>query len=78
MNVNTAVPWSVAVTGAVIALVVGMVPIVTGGTGFALLKTANGPNPEAVTVTKVPIGPEVGERVTVGVLRVQVAVPVLP
>jgi len=77
VNVNTAVPWSLIVTGPpFIPLLV--VPIITGLIVFALLRTPNGPCPEIVAVTTVPIGPEVGERVTVGVLKVQVAVPVLP
>jgi len=72
---NTDVPCSVTagVPGirVVTLVVVGAVPKVTP------LKVAVGPNPAAVTVTYVPTGPEVGESVTVGVVRAKVVVPVL-
>jgi hypothetical protein len=37
-----------------------------------------GPKPVAVTVTSVPVGPEVGDRVTVGVLSAKLVVATLP
>jgi hypothetical protein len=43
-----------------------------------LLIVEVGPNPVRVAVTSVPAGPETGDRVTFGTVRVKYAVPVLP
>jgi len=75
VNRNAEVPCSVTegVPGVVVAeVVVARLPIAT------LLMLAVGPKPVTVAVTTVPIGPEVGESVTTGVLSAYVVVAVLP
>jgi len=76
VNTNTEVPCSVT-TGAAgfkLATLAGLavLPMVT------VLMLWAGANPVTVAVTTVPNGPEVGESVTVGVVRVKAAVATLP
>lgn len=76
VNMNAVVPCSVTpgVAGTSGARV-------SRGAAFPILTEATvapGPNPAAVAVTCVPTGPEEGVKVTVGVLRTQVAIATLP
>ena len=75
-NWNAVVPCSVTVGVAGIngEIVVGVAPLPI----LTVATVAPGPNPVTVAVTSVPTGPEVGDRVTVGVLRVKGVVAVLP
>jgi len=69
---NAAVPCSVTVAGVyVAALAEALLPTVTETI------VAVGPKPERVAVTAVPTGPELGDRVTVGVVSVNVVVATL-
>jgi hypothetical protein len=70
-NWKAAVPCSVTVVGFGIEAI-AVAPKVTP------VKVAPGPNPDAFTVTSVPAGPEVGENVTAGAVKLKIAVPVLP
>jgi len=76
VNTNTEVPCSVTAgaAGFKLATLAGLavLPMVTVLIAWA------GANPVTVAVTTVPNGPEVGESVTVGVVRVKVAVATLP
>jgi len=76
VNMNATVPCSVTFA---IAGTVG--ESVSRGAAFPILTLAilaPGPNPATVAVTCVPTGPEAGDRVTVGTLRVYVVVATLP
>jgi hypothetical protein len=76
LNWNADVPCSVTIGVAGIngEIVVGVKPFPI----LTLAKDAPGPNPVTVAVTSVPTGPEVGDRVTVGVLSVKVVSALLP
>lgn len=66
------------VTAGAAGVKVALMSAVPNLTVLAPPNVAPGPNPVAVTVTTVPVGPEVGERVTVGVVKVKAAVAMLP